>query len=89
MADEVEKMSDEQYWNEMLALTEERIGDLTEDIAGTLKDGVHRRWLQGLLETNKAWKLIAEFNVKQFEKYNHILQEVKLARVKTFRGNEG
>jgi hypothetical protein len=81
-------MKDELYWKTLSMLTAERIGELTLKIESRSFQGSALRWLQGLVETNKVWKLVADDNLYQIERHKQQLSELKTIAIRTFRGND-
>jgi hypothetical protein len=78
----------ELYWKKLIQLTDERIVELTLVASRRNLQGSALRWIQGMIETNKTWKLIAEDRLGQITRYKEHVASLKDIAVRTFRGND-
>jgi hypothetical protein len=80
-------MTDYEYWQEIKRLSTERIDELAIKLA-LAQTPSKAWWINGLIETNKKWLALADYQIYCFEHHQNKIQEAKEFKVKTFRGND-
>lgn len=80
-------MTDHDYWKEIKKLSTERIEELTIKLS-TAQTASKAWWINGLIETNKKWLAMADYQIYCFDNHQNYVQERQAFKAKTFRGND-